>query len=299
MHHYLARSFACFLSLFLVACTGTGVAASQGGVSVTAAVSTSGSAVASPSPSTAPTPVQEYEMTKPAGGNAGYSSVNVAGPYIAMTFDDGPHATLTPRLLDLLAKRNIKVTFFVVGQCVQECPDIVKRAAAEGHEIANHSWSHPAFSKMSDAAVRSQIERTQQAVEQAAGVTPTLLRPPYGAITERQKQWINKTLGLHVILWSVDPLDWKYRNAARVSNAIVKETRSGSIVLAHDIHASTVDAMESTLDQLQAKGFKFVTVSQLMAMEVPATPKPTPAAQVTTSGTQVATPAVRKKRSRQ
>ena len=109
-----------------------------------------------------------------------FNSVHVDGPYIAMTFDDGPSATLTPKLLDLLAAHHIKATFFVIGENVAEHPEIVARAAQEGHEIANHSWSHPNFGKMSDEGVRSQLQRTDDAIKSATGKRPTLMRPPTG-----------------------------------------------------------------------------------------------------------------------
>ena len=200
-----------------------------------------------------------------------FNSVHVDGPYIAMTFDDGPSATLTPKLLDLLAAHHIKVTFFVIGENVAEHPEVVARAAREGHEIGNHSWSHPNFAKMSDDGVRSQLRRTDDAIKNATGERPTLMRPPYGSITAREKHWIHDEFGYRVILWDVDPYDWKRPGPAVVRNRILKETQPGSIVLSHDIHPGTIEAMPSTLDALAAKGFKFVTVSELIRM---ATPKP-------------------------
>jgi len=193
-----------------------------------------------------------------------------------MTFDDGPQAKFTPKLLDLLAAHHIKATFFVIGENVAEYPDIVARAAREGHEIGNHSWSHPNFGKMSDEAVRRQIRRTEDAIKSATGSRPNLLRPPYGSITARQKRWIQDELGYRIILWDVDPLDWKRPGPAVVRNRIVKETRAGSIVLAHDIHPGTIEAMPAVLDQLEAKGFKFVTVSELIQMARPGPVKPSP-----------------------
>src|SRR5947207_6164454 len=207
-----------------------------------------------------------------------FNSVHVDGPYIAMTFDDGPSATLTPKLLDLLAAHHIKVTFFVIGENVAEHPEIVARAAHEGHEIGNHSWSHPNFAKMSDDAVRSQLRRTDEAIKNATGERPTLMRPPYGSVTAREKHWIHDEFGYRVILWDVDPYDWKRPGPAVVRSRILKETQPGSIVLSHDIHPGTIEAMPSTLDALAAKGFKFVTVSELIRMAVlqraPASPQP-------------------------
>ena len=203
-----------------------------------------------------------------------FNWVRVDGPYIALTFDDGPSAKLTPRLLDLLGAHHIKATFFVIGQNVAEHPEIVARAAREGHEIGNHSWSHPNFGKMSDEAVRRELKKTDDAIRSATGNRPVLIRPPYGSITARQKKWINDEFGYKIILWDVDPLDWKRPGPVTVCNRIVRNTRAGSIVLSHDIHPGTIDAMPSTIAQLEAKGFKFVTVSELISMALPETPKP-------------------------
>src|SRR6266571_5899449 len=149
-----------------------------------------------------------------------FNSVHVDGPYIAMTFDDGPSATLTPKLLDLLAAHHIKVTFFVLGEMVAEHPEILARAAQEGHEIANHSWSHPNLAKMSQEGVRSQLQRTDDEIKSTTGKRPTLFRPPYGSITEREKRWIHDEFGYDIILWDVDPLDWKRPGPAVVRNRI-------------------------------------------------------------------------------
>jgi len=237
---------------------------------------------AEPTPATIPTaasgnPTQDGPRGAQAAAKESpitFNSVHVNGPYIAMTFDDGPSAVLTPKLLDLLAAHHIKATFFVIGENVAEHPEIVERAAREGHEIANHSWSHPNFGKMSQESVRSQLQRTDDAIKSATGKRPTLLRPPYGSITEREKRWIHDEFGYDIILWDVDPLDWKRPGPAVVRNRILKETRPGSIVLSHDIHPGTVEAMPSTLNELEAKGFKFVTVSELLDMATPETPHP-------------------------
>lgn len=222
-----------------------------------------------------------------------FDSVHVDGPYIAMTFDDGPNATLTPKLLDLLAARHIKATFFVVGQNAADHPEILKRAAREGHEIANHSWTHPNLAKMSDDAVRRELQKTDDAIKAAIGTRPQYLRPPYGSITARQKNWIHSEFGYRIIIWDVDPLDWKRPGPSVVTHRIVSETRPGSIILSHDIHPGTIEAMPATFDQLTAKGFKFVTVSELIAMAKPLPPKPasTPRPVASTAPAEAATPA--------
>jgi peptidoglycan/xylan/chitin deacetylase (PgdA/CDA1 family) len=211
-----------------------------------------------------------------------FNWVHVNGPYIALTFDDGPSAKLTPRLLDLLGAHHIKATFFVIGQNVADHPEIVARAAREGDEIGNHSWSHPAFAKLSDEAVRRELQKTDEAIHSATGNRPTLLRPPYGSITARQKKWIKEEFGYKIVMWDVDPLDWKRPGPIVVTNRIMRNTRAGSIVLSHDIHPGTIEAMPAAIEQLQAKGFKFVTVSELISMALPEMPKPSPRS--TTSG---------------
>jgi peptidoglycan/xylan/chitin deacetylase (PgdA/CDA1 family) len=192
------------------------------------------------------------------------SSVQIDGPYVALTFDDGPSEKLTPHLLDLLAQHHIHATFFVIGENVAQHPEIVKRAAREGHEIGNHSWSHPNLAKMSDDGVRNQVKRTEEAITGAIGARPTLLRPPYGSLTSHEKHLIHDELGYEIVLWDVDPLDWKRPGPSVVTNRILKETHPGSIVLSHDIHPGTIEAMPATLNELEAKGFQFVTVSELL-----------------------------------
>ena len=222
--------------------------------------------VAAPMPTPAPTTPR-----KPS-----YNSCNVESNTVAMTFDDGPHPKLTPRLLDLLKERGIKATFFVIGKCVAEYPDIAKRIVDEGHEIANHTWNHPQLPKLSPTAFAAEITQTNDAIKQATGILPVTMRPPYGAINAGITKRLNEEYGLSVILWSVDPQDWKIRKADHVSSHIIKNAAPGAIILAHDIHASTIDAMPAALDALQAKGYKFVTVSELIAMDRPAAPKANP-----------------------
>jgi peptidoglycan/xylan/chitin deacetylase (PgdA/CDA1 family) len=140
---------------------------------------------------------------------------------------------------------------------------------------------------MSQEGVRSQLQRTDDEIKSVTGSRPTLFRPPYGSITERQKRWIHDEFGYDIILWDVDPLDWKRPGPAVVRNRILKETHPGSIVLSHDIHPGTIEAMPSTFDELEAKGFKFGTVSELIGMATPVTPHP----KVTPAGKTAAKPA--------
>jgi len=196
-----------------------------------------------------------------------FSRVRVPGNFIAMTFDDGPHPRNTPRLLDMLRARNIKATFFVVGNCVDLYPQVVRRTVAEGHEIGNHTYTHRLLTKCSDAEITSELTRCRDAVVRAANYQQRLLRPPYGSLSQRQREMVHTSFGYPSILWSVDPLDWKRPGPSVVASRILAGTTSGAIILSHDLHAPTIDAMPATLDGLLARGFQFVTVSQLLAMK--------------------------------
>jgi peptidoglycan-N-acetylglucosamine deacetylase len=201
--------------------------------------------------------------------NAGltFTRVPVSGNYIALTFDDGPHPQNTPRLLDMLRARNVKATFYVIGRNVNMHPGVLRRTVAEGHEIGNHSHTHRLLSKLGDSELREEMSLCRDAISRAAGVRPRTMRPPYGGLLQRQRQLVMDEFGYPTILWSVDPLDWKRPGPSVVTSRILAGTSSGGIVLAHDLHAQTVDAMPATIDGLLRRGFKFVTVSQLIAMQ--------------------------------
>jgi len=208
---------------------------------------------------------QSSDFSKSSG--ISFSRVLVSGNYVAMTFDDGPHPQNTPRLLDMLRARNIKATFYVIGRSVDQYPQVVRRTVAEGHEIGNHTHTHRLLSKLSDVEVRSELSRCRDAVGRAAGVQPRTMRPPYGGLLQRQREMVHAEFDYPIILWSVDPLDWKRPGAGVISSRILGGASAGGIILAHDLHAQTVDAMPATLDGLLRRGFKFVTVSQLLAMK--------------------------------
>jgi len=200
---------------------------------------------------------------KSAAGVTHYSG-NPGLPYIALTFDDGPHPVHTPKLLNTLKSHNVKATFYVTGQNASRYPSIIRRIVNEGHEIGNHTYTHPNLTKLSDAAVRSQLDKSVSAIVSAAGVKPRTFRPPYGALTSRQRSWINSQYGYPIIFWSVDPKDWKDRNSSLVTSRLLNGTKKGGILLLHDIHATSVQAVPQTINGLLSKGYKFVTVSQLL-----------------------------------
>jgi len=193
-----------------------------------------------------------------------YGSVKVAEPYIAMTFDDGPSFALTPKLLDILKERNIKVTFFILGSLATRYPDIVKRAAAEGHEIADHTWDHTLITKLTQAGLDHQVIDTANVLRSITGKWPRVFRPPYGGTSPALNKIIRAAYNMKVILWSVDPDDWKRPGPAVVAKRLIDGARNGAIMLAHDIQPGTIEAAPQMFDTLLKKGFKFVTVSQLL-----------------------------------
>ena len=184
---------------------------------------------------------------------------------VALTFDDGPHGTLTPRLLDVLKEKGAKATFFVMGVKAQMHPDILKRADAEGHEIANHAWDHPVLSKISREDVNDQLVRTSEAIQKAIGKSPSVMRPPYGNTNNRLNDFIHKNNNLNVIIWSLDTLDWRRPAPKDIKKVIMDRVKPGTIILCHDIHPGTIEAVPGIIDGLKSMGYSFSTISQLIA----------------------------------
>ncbi|MER7368558.1 polysaccharide deacetylase family protein [Nonomuraea wenchangensis] len=197
---------------------------------------------------------REKPVNRPAGQPVDCRRVKC----VALTFDDGP-GPYTDTLLRHLAAHQAPATFFVVGQNVAAYPSVLRRTAAAGHEIGNHTWSHQDLTKLSAAAVRTELARTDEAVKAAVGFVPALVRPPYGAFDNTLRVRIKRPL----VLWSVDTLDWLHRDSARVARVAIRSARPGGIILFHDIHPTTVKAVPRVLKALSRKGYTFVTVSQL------------------------------------
>ena len=185
---------------------------------------------------------------------------------VALTFDDGPGAQ-TDQLLGMLADAEALATWFPLGEVVADSPDRLRAIADAGHEIGNHSWSHPQLTASSNGQIETQINRTALLVEKLLGTRPTLVRPPYGAISKRVAAELGR-LNAPAVLWDVDPLDWKYRNADRVYRSVMRQVQPGSIVLLHDVHPTTVAAVPRILKSLANRGYTFVTVSELFGNEL-------------------------------
>lgn len=182
---------------------------------------------------------------------------------IALTFDDGPDADVTPRILETLKKYNIKATFFMLGKSVNSFPEIAKQVADEGHEIANHSISHANLNTINQNAIRKEVIESKNIIHKATGVEPKLFRPPYGEYNETVIK-ASKTSDQTVIMWSVDGLDWKHKEKNKVINITTANLSANSIVLLHDIHATTADALPTIIEKMQSEGFEFVTTSELI-----------------------------------
>ncbi len=190
---------------------------------------------------------------------------------LALTYDDGPNEAATPQLLDVLARHNVKATFFVLGRFVQQKPEIVRALASAGHTIGNHSWDHPRLIFASNAELRRQIEQTQSAIFDACGVTPTLFRPPYGGRRPGTLDAV-RALGLEPVMWNVTCYDWKPTTADKVFAHAQRQIRGGDVILMHDgdqacmgaDRSHTVEATDRIVAHYKAQGFEFVTIPEMM-----------------------------------
>lgn len=194
-----------------------------------------------------------------------YDEIDPDKPMVAITFDDGPSAH-TPRLLNILKKYDVKATFFVVGSQIKGNEALLQRMADEGHEIASHSWSHPHLTSLDIDDMSKQLNKTRSAIKEATGKDVFLVRPPYGSCDDTVK-YVAAEQGVSLIMWSVDPRDWQYRNASSVYSRTMSSVRNGDIILYHDLHGTTVDAMENVIPALINKGYQLVTVSELLTYE--------------------------------
>lgn len=179
---------------------------------------------------------------------------------VALTFDDGPHPKVTERILAVLRQYDIKATFFALGQNVEKYPQIVKQAADEGHEIANHSWSHANLIKLSDAQIAAELNKTNEAIYKATGKYPDMYRPPYGAINAN----VRSQTSMETVMWNVDTLDWKHRTPEKTLAYVKEQVKDNSIILMHDIHSETADALEAVINYLIDQNYEIVTVSEIL-----------------------------------
>ncbi|MGW7526769.1 polysaccharide deacetylase family protein [Streptomyces sp. NPDC054783] len=183
---------------------------------------------------------------------------------IALTFDAGPSEN-SARLLDILKQKKVPATFFLLGKNhIEKYPQLVKRMAAEGHEVASHTWDHQILTRISDARIREELKRPDDAIERLTGRRPTLMRPPQGR-TDSDVHKIAKEMGLAEVLWSVTAKDYTTNDSKLITKRVLDQASRDGIILLHDIYPGTVPAVPGIIDALKARGYVFVTVPQLLA----------------------------------
>lgn len=191
---------------------------------------------------------------------------------LALTYDDGPNDPDTLKLLDVLARHDVKATFFVLGRFVVQKPKIVRALVAAGHVISNHSWDHPRLIVASNTELRRQVNLTQSAIFDACGITPTLLRPPYGGRRPGTFAAVRK-LGLEPVMWNVTCYDWKPTSAEKVFSHAQRQIRGGDVILMHDgdqarmgaDRSHSVQATDRLIAHYKGEGYEFVTIPEMMA----------------------------------
>lgn len=194
------------------------------------------------------------------GGQAGSGKGKDDMGKIALTFDDGPDPTHTLQLLEGLAKREVKATFFITGENAEAYPDLVKRMYEEGHLIGNHTYSHLQLTKKNREAFKAELVRTNEIIKEITGEEVVFVRPPYGSWDKSFEEELN----MFPVLWTIDPLDWCSNDVACVINKVLPKVKENSIILMHDEYASTVTAALQIVDELQKRGYEFVTVDEIL-----------------------------------
>ena len=200
------------------------------------------------------------EEARPAGGGARVEIETGPAPLVALTFDDGPREATTRRLLEGLELREVNATFFLVGERIGGCEDLIRDLAAAGNQVGVHTYDHVMVTDLSREDFDLQVGRTRALLLDLLGDGEYWLRPPYGIVDASVERWADGP----IILWSVDPEDWKDRDADRIVAAVLEHVKDGDIILMHDIYDSSVDAALRIVDALLERGFLFVTVEQLM-----------------------------------
>lgn len=181
-------------------------------------------------------------------------------PVVALTFDDGPRADTTSRLLDGLRERGAHATFFLIGEQIEGNENLVLQMAVDGHQIGNHTFTHHKLQGSGRDTIIQEINKTEVALSTLLDGGEYWLRPPYGLINAEEKKWIQTPM----VYWSVDPEDWKLLDAQKVTERVCAQVKDGDIILLHDFYPTSVTAALNIVDRLQAQGYEFVTVEELM-----------------------------------
>ncbi|MDR3081865.1 MAG: polysaccharide deacetylase family protein [Streptomyces sp.] len=183
---------------------------------------------------------------------------------IALTFDAGP-SEHSARLLDILEEKQVPATFFLLGKRhIEKYPELVKRMAAEGHEVASHTWDHKILTELSPQQIREELEKPNEAIEKLTGQKPTLMRPPQGRTNDTVHE-ISREHGLSEVLWSVTAKDYTTNDPELIRKRVLEQASRDGIILLHDIYPGTVPSVPGIIDDLKERGYVFVTVPQLLA----------------------------------
>lgn len=201
-------------------------------------------------------------VKRPEDGESYAANIDPSKPMVALTYDDGPSATNTPRILAALKAHGARATFFMVGKQAEKNQNLVSQMVAQGCEVANHTYDHTMMSKVDAVELTRQLERTNQVVADASGVSPVLMRPCGG---ERNDAGMNAvgSISMPAILWSIDTRDWKTRDAQNTVSMVLEQVKDGDIVLMHDLYDATAEASETLIPELIKRGYQLVTVSEL------------------------------------
>ncbi len=197
-----------------------------------------------------------------------YRSVETEKKQISLTFDDGPHPSLTPKILQILAKYDVPATFFMVGQNVINYPTAAKQVILAGHEVGNHTFTHPHIAALNEKAIFEEIGKCEDALEELCEYRPHLLRTPQGALTENLERCLAEDDYI-LVLWSLDTRDWDNKSTAYIVQAVLQNIKAGDIILMHDYigyNSKTPEALEQIIPKLLAEGYEFVTVSALLGL---------------------------------
>ncbi len=197
-------------------------------------------------------------LPRPAGPGLRHVNCDLL-PCASLTYDDGPDAKTTPQLLEILKERNVQATFFMQGKNVATNPALAKQVADAGHAIGNHTYDHPHLTQLPLAGIKNQIDRANTAITSATGTTPSFMRPPYGDVNAL----VQSSVGMPLLLWSVDSLDWQSKNPGVFVPKVLKDIKPGAVILMHDIHPTTVAGQKELISSLQDRGYHLVTVPQL------------------------------------
>lgn len=182
---------------------------------------------------------------------------------VAISFDATWGADYTPKLLEILKAENVKATFYLAGFWIEKYPEMVKKIAQEGHELGNHTYSHPHLNSLAESEIKREIMQTHEMIKELTGKSTTVFRPPFGEYSNKVIN-VAKDCGYQTIIWDVDSLDWKNLSAQQIQSRIVEKVKPGSIVLMHNAGLNTPQALPGIIKALKQKGYKFTTTSELL-----------------------------------